>query len=307
MNLRSRGEQMIVNCFSDHLAYTLEQSDSMFMLGMRFVKKKEADLISAVDITYNDRIRLLYGTEEYRPLFELAANLNSSELALALIRFIREIRRIEDNDFLRVTAIDIDFNRLFYDVKSKSIKFVVLPVNYECDFHDGETWSSSFRKTVLILLNYIFVNMPGKYQETYYAIADTSKTDDEVLDYILNYEFGLDSAGNAYTASAGESSAGTAPVLEHKGADGNIRFVVNKSQFMLGKSKDADGVIAGSTMVSRNHCRITKAGNSYMVEDLNSTNGTAINGYSLKPGEVYYLNHGDILALADVEFRVLLG
>lgn len=301
---------MIVDCFSDHLAYTLEQSDSMFMLGMRFVKKKEADLISAVDITYNDRIRLLYGTEEYRPLFELAANLNNSELALALIRFIRAIRKIEDNDFLRITAIDIRFNRLFYDVKSKSIKFVVLPVNYECDFHDGETWSSSFRKTVLILLNYIFASMPEKYQETYYAVADTSKTDYEVLNYISDYEFGLKSAegGCAEGEGGGGADDGEAAlVLEHRGADGNMIFIVDKPEFVLGKSKNADGVIAGSTMVSRNHCRITKSGNSYMVEDMNSTNGTSINGYVLNPNEMYYLNQGDILALADVEFRVLFG
>lgn len=298
---------MIVDCFADYLAYTFESGDSVFMLGMRLVNKSQGDMISAVDVLHNERVRLLYGIEGYRPLSEAVSTLNNSELAMALIKFIDSIRRIEDSDFLKITAIDINFNRLYYDPKSKSIKFVLLPINYQCDFHDGESWSNSFRKTVIVLLSYIFNNMPEKYNQMYYEVIDESKTDYEVIEYISKYEFGLQKGGNFTDRALNGTDEKTSLVLEHSGVDGNFIFMVNKPEFIMGKSKTADGTITNSAMVSRNHCLITKNGNSFMVEDLGSTNGTSINGYILNPHEIYYLNNGDTLTLADVEFKVLIG
>lgn len=298
---------MLVDCFTDYLAYTFEAEDSMFMLGMRLVNKSQGDMISAVDVLHNDRIRLLYGIEGYRPLSEIAGLLNNSELAIALIKFIDSVRRIEDNDFLKITAIDINFNRLYYDSKSKSIKFVLLPVNYQCDFHDGESWSTTFRRTIAILLNYIFSNMPDRYNQLYYEIMNEARTDYEVIDYISKYEFGLQTGEKTSDSVADEERDKCTLVLEHNGEDGNFIFMVNKPEFIMGKSKTADGTITNSSMVSRNHCIITKNGNSYLVEDLGSTNGTSINGYVLNPHEMYYLNDRDKLTLADVEFTVLLN
>lgn len=297
---------MIVNYFVDHLAYTFESDDSMFMLGMRLVKKSQGDMISAVDVTYNDRTRLLYGIEGYRPLADVAGTLNNSELAIALIKFINSIQQIENNDFLKITAIDINYNRLYYDVKNKSVKFILLPVNYECDFHDGEIWSASFRRTLLILLNYIFAAMPQKYEEIYHEVMDETKTDGEIIEYLSKYDFGIQLADNSNIVSTGGGEAGASLVLEHNGSAGSFIFMINKPEFILGKSKDADGVIINSNMVSRNHCRIIKSGSNYMVEDLNSTNGTSINGYVLNPNEMYYINNGDKLVLADIEFTVIL-
>ncbi len=298
---------MIVKMFSDYLAYTFEANDSMFMLGMRFVNKSQEDIISAVDVIHNDSIRLLYGIDGYKPLAEVTGTIANSELAIALMKFIQSIRKIEDNDFLKISAIDINFNRLFYDVKTKSIKYVLLPINYECDLHDGESWSASFRKTILILLNKIFATMPEKYYETYYAVLDDTKTDYDVLDYLSRYEFGLFNEENTQLKQDETQDGKTSLVLEHKGIDGNYVFMINKPEYVLGKSAKADGTIVCSTSVSRNHCRIIKKGNRFMVEDINSTNGTKINGYSLNPHEAYYINNGDILTVADVEFTAIIG
>ena len=59
--------------------------------------------------------------------------------------------------------------------------------------------------------------------------------------------------------------------------------------------------------VSRNHCRIVRENGSYMIQDLESTNGTSVNGYTLEPDQKYYLKDGDSLVLADVEFKVTVS
>ena len=96
-------------------------------------------------------------------------------------------------------------------------------------------------------------------------------------------------------------------LLEHNGSEGNLIFIVDKPEFLIGKSKEADGTIANSTKVSRNHCRIVRENGSYMIQDLESTNGTSVNGYTLEPDQKYYLKDGDSLVLADVEFKITVS
>ena len=56
--------------------------------------------------------------------------------------------------------------------------------------------------------------------------------------------------------------------------------------------------------ISRRHATIT-AGNDYLlVTDLDSTNGTRLNGHSLRPEEPYRLDHGDKISLGVIEVRV---
>jgi pSer/pThr/pTyr-binding forkhead associated (FHA) protein len=49
--------------------------------------------------------------------------------------------------------------------------------------------------------------------------------------------------------------------------------------------------------VSRKHCRIFKQGDQFFVEDLQSTNGTRLNGQFIPPNQPRPLNDGDVLEL----------
>lgn len=58
--------------------------------------------------------------------------------------------------------------------------------------------------------------------------------------------------------------------------------------------------------VSRKHCRIFKQGDQFFVEDLQSTNGTKLNGRFIPPNQPQPLNDGDVLELGafKVTFKV---
>ena len=58
--------------------------------------------------------------------------------------------------------------------------------------------------------------------------------------------------------------------------------------------------------VSRRHCLITKINGNYFVQDLDSANGTYVNGTQIPAYELMELEHNDVLGIADVELRVLL-
>jgi pSer/pThr/pTyr-binding forkhead associated (FHA) protein len=58
--------------------------------------------------------------------------------------------------------------------------------------------------------------------------------------------------------------------------------------------------------VSRRHARITKGRAGYFVTDLNSSNGTTLNGQPLEPGLAHVLQGGDRIkvGLVVIEFRL---
>ena len=81
-------------------------------------------------------------------------------------------------------------------------------------------------------------------------------------------------------------------------------FLIEGDSFLVGKKKDAvDGVLKARG-ISRIHGKISREGGFYYVTDLNSTNGTFLNGGRLDVHEKARLRKGDCLGFADVKYVV---
>src|SRR5690349_2350159 len=76
-------------------------------------------------------------------------------------------------------------------------------------------------------------------------------------------------------------------------------FPITDSSLKIGKSPDNDVVIDSPT-VSRNHLVIQRQGDRFLVQDLQSTNGTFIDGAQIREA---YLKPGQLLELGDVQLR----
>ncbi len=78
----------------------------------------------------------------------------------------------------------------------------------------------------------------------------------------------------------------------------NLYFKIDKDPFILGKKKDkADGIIEDKA-ISRLHASIKEKNGRYFLSDLNSTNGTFLNGRRLEPNETVGLEDGDTVSFA---------
>ena len=77
------------------------------------------------------------------------------------------------------------------------------------------------------------------------------------------------------------------------------RFVVSPLGLRIGRTAPADVVLADSR-VSRSHCLVELADNRLRISDLNSTNGTFINGKRIKG--FGWLDVGAVLRVGDVAF-----
>lgn len=90
-----------------------------------------------------------------------------------------------------------------------------------------------------------------------------------------------------------------------KNAAAEPDFLLTKHPFIIGKGEDlADGVLK-SRSVSRMHAQIECAEGEYYIRDLNSTNGTFVNGELLEMNETVKLEVGDRISFAEIEYDFL--
>jgi len=84
--------------------------------------------------------------------------------------------------------------------------------------------------------------------------------------------------------------------------EGGARFDVTSDKVTLGRAADND-IVLPETAVSSHHCCVLRQGAAFMLKDLDSTNGTILDGELVKEAP---LKPGDIFQVAG-EVDVLFG
>lgn len=83
---------------------------------------------------------------------------------------------------------------------------------------------------------------------------------------------------------------------------GGETIAINQERTMIGKSSQMD-IVLKAIGVSRIHARITCRGDNCFLTDLNSRNGTRLNGVLLKPEEEQILADGDRISFANTGYE----
>lgn len=107
--------------------------------------------------------------------------------------------------------------------------------------------------------------------------------------------------------------AGTTLLSASKNGEGTVRLEpveaggtviqISYIPFTLGKHPGLSDACIDRPTVSRLHARIDQKEGVYILTDLNSTNGTSVNGYPLQANETVSLGNGDSIYLADVGYK----
>ena len=84
------------------------------------------------------------------------------------------------------------------------------------------------------------------------------------------------------------------------------QILLKKLPFYIGSVEQYADYSLKEEGVSRIHCCVSKRDNNYYVSDLNSTNGTYLNGKEILPGKEELLATGSHIRVAKTEFYVNL-
>lgn len=82
-------------------------------------------------------------------------------------------------------------------------------------------------------------------------------------------------------------------------------IVVRKNSVTVGKMKTQCEAVLDAPAVSRLHARLDYRQGNYYLKDLNSRNGTFLNGERLMPQEAKQITSGDRIAFANVQYRAV--
>lgn len=260
--------------------YTLNDSNAFFDTAYRILRKEDSNFVMCHKIMFNGKVQFIYNVEAYRNLYSLAGACPASQYINIVNTVIKEIKEIKAMGFVQLEAIDTDLSRIYIDSDNVTVKFICIPVSVERQSRYNETFENRMCESL--------ANM----------IRISGYLNDRTLSGIYASCINGTLFGSAHN---NKSSA----VLKLRCVKYNIpEIVVSQNDFIIGKSTDADAVINVSTAISRKHCRIVTDGYSYKIEDLNSLNGTYINGMRINANRQYAIGNGDFIRLANVEFAV---
>ena len=109
--------------------------------------------------------------------------------------------------------------------------------------------------------------------------------------------------GETVVLSAGQTEGPASLVRREPGELATI--YLDRDLMVIGKMENAADAVISLPTVSRIHAKIRKADDEYYLSDLNSRNGTSVNGRLLKTGEEYQLQDEDQVEFAQARYIFL--
>ena len=86
----------------------------------------------------------------------------------------------------------------------------------------------------------------------------------------------------------------SASLVVRQGTQAGMNFSITGHQVVIGREEGLE-IILQDPEASRRHCRISWQGGQYVIEDMNSTNGTFVNGVQITTPQM--LNTGDSIGI----------
>ena len=109
--------------------------------------------------------------------------------------------------------------------------------------------------------------------------------------------------GETVVLSAGQTEGPASLVSREPGELATI--YLDRDLMVIGKMENAADAVISLPTVSRIHAKIRKADDEYYLSDLNSRNGTSVNGRLMKTGEEYQLQDEDQVEFAQARYIFL--
>lgn len=308
------------------------------------LRQTDSCFVKCMKMHHNGKIQLFYLTKSLKPFASMIPYLEADGFMTIVKNLFSDIIDVKQNGFLSCQSIDISFERIYIDPSTYKVSLVYLPLTkkifddysgFENELRTGlvkliSAISALSSNKTLALANDLS-NGTLSLEDISYRLKrnispmPTPKPAPEPTPEPSLYTKSdpIDDSGDSNGLRPAPPifkptppTPNPTPVVPAEEPERTMRITainaparceieITKSGFVLGKKQGAaDGLIRFNDLISRAHCRIEKNSNSFTVTDMQSANGTFVNKTKLQPNRPHPLRDGDILRLANSDFKV---
>lgn len=302
MNELAKNKLIVEQKCEDNFAYTLDEALLFSNTDYKVLQSSDKGaFVKCMKLFFNGKIQMLYMTSGLKPFSAIVSQLDPDRFIVIVEDIFRNIFYTKSNGFLKVRNIDVSMEHLYVDLMTNDVYLIYLPTKtgfYSDDFILENELRDSLAQAILVNGNLA----SPKTMKLYMNLRDSSIQFQEVMDNI-----------QSVIPKKKTKSSSTEKVKDRIGkmrmislnSPEAIIFTVDIDEYVIGRSmKYANGVIRENKMVGREHCCVTRTESGYFLKDLDSANGTSINSVRLEPQVKQQIKNGDIIRIANYDFKV---
>lgn len=288
-----------------NLTYILEHANDFSATNYKILQNYDKNgFVKCMKMQFNGKTQLYYMSGKYKNLSTVISQTDAVNFINVIANLFQSIEEVKKNGFLTCTNIDISPEHIFVDPNTLKVYLIYVPI-FTGFFDDDEEFESVFRTNLAkLMVSNPALNTNGTvalFTNLQNAMLPFERLLEGVVKEMPKAEPSKDPVINIKQVKKSTLK------LVSLNMPKSFSIIVDKDEFVIGRSKkSADGIISENKMVGREHCKVTWNGRTYTVTDLNSSNGTCVNKIRLQPMKEVEITNGDVLRLANLDFKVVI-
>lgn len=284
-----------------YVTYLLEEERVYSQTGYKMLLSDSLrSILPCTQIRFNGRRKFVYLAGEYRRLSKILPTFGENEFLEVMTELISAFLELKDHPFARACGLELAGDCIFVDHKTREVYLIYLPVGDEYEHTEWFELEAVLRNRIAEWSGKMSYSPGDKILRFLAALQEADCSLEEI-----SKRFRPKKKQPVRGETKPLRQRGDRLCLQYMGTDQKLEFTITDEKFVLGRSQyRADGQISGNLRVGNVHCTIWHRDGQFYAEDMQSRNGTYINGFILKAGEHRLLHQGDILKLADSPFLV---
>lgn len=281
--------------YESYFSYILNSEDSFSSTEYKvLLNQSDSCFVKCMKTTCNGKVQFCYLTKDLKTLASMLPNLSPEKFLDIIADLFSNIINIKNNGFLSCRNIDISFKHMFVNPTTYKVSLIYLPLSDRL-FEDEASFENAIR-TKLIRVISEHGNLKSTLTSNF--SSDLSNGNLAINDLYKNIK------GDKLNITP-ENHVEKTIMLTTIGVNPPVTLIVNKNEYIIGKKQEmVDGCIPFNNMISRRHCKINSFNGQFMITDIGSANGTFVNMKRILPNQPCVLNDGDIVRLANSDFKV---
>ena len=283
-----------------NFAYVLK--DNSFFLSTEYkVLQSQSNGVFAqcMKMLYNGKLELYYLVNGLKPLSLMLPSIDADHFATVVKSLLQGVINVKNNGFLSCNNIDGSFEHIYVDPNTFQVRLVYVPINQH-EHIDSSAFENALRTDLIRTVSETSTLSSPKMEQLVSDLQNGILSIEQICSKMGGKDIPVTTPGGKTPPEGGVMK------LIAMNAPTRVEFQITKPEYMIGKKDINDGIVSFNKMVSRIHCKITQNDKQYSICDLNSANGTYLNGLKLQPNQAFPLENGDIVRLANSDFQVVI-